>query len=168
MKTPKVHNTYPLSPIPHRTRIQRTHQPPIHILTVDSIQDGLQKIIRLFHFIPKKQICLRQFKSRNIILLLNGHTKDICGSKNPTTSTTALIRHGGSLKGDFDVEILRIADQSCWFFENGCGVVRGEGGEAEAVFGVLENVEDVGLCVGGVDVGDVEGGGGKDVSCCYC
>lgn len=46
--------------------------------------------------------------------------------------------------------------------------MRGEGGEAEAVFGVLENVEDVGLCVGGVDVGDVGGGGGKDVSCCYC
>lgn len=46
--------------------------------------------------------------------------------------------------------------------------MRGEGGEAEAVFGVLENVEDVGLCVGGVDVGDVGGGGGEDVSCCYC
>lgn len=45
--------------------------------------------------------------------------------------------------------------------------MRGEGGEAEAVFGVLENVEDVGLCVGGVDVGDVGGGGGEDVSC-YC
>lgn len=46
--------------------------------------------------------------------------------------------------------------------------MRGEGGEAEAVFGVLENVEDVGLCVGGVDVGDIGGGGGEDVSCCYC
>lgn len=45
--------------------------------------------------------------------------------------------------------------------------MRGEGGEAEAVFRVLENVEDVGLCVGGVDVGDVGGGGGEDVSC-YC
>lgn len=45
--------------------------------------------------------------------------------------------------------------------------MRGEGGEAEAVFGVLENVEDVGLCVGGVDVGDVGGGGGEDVFC-YC
>lgn len=46
--------------------------------------------------------------------------------------------------------------------------MRGEGGEAEAVFGVLENVEDVGLCVGGVDVGDVGGGGGEDVFyyCC--
>lgn len=45
--------------------------------------------------------------------------------------------------------------------------MRGEGGEAEAVFGVLENVEDVGLCIGGVDVGDVGGGGGEDVFC-YC
>lgn len=45
--------------------------------------------------------------------------------------------------------------------------MRGEGGQAEAVFGVLENVEDVGLCVGGVDVGDVGGGGGEDVFC-YC
>lgn len=45
--------------------------------------------------------------------------------------------------------------------------MRGEGGEAEAVFGVLENVDDVGLCVGGVDVGDVGGGGGEDVFC-YC
>lgn len=45
--------------------------------------------------------------------------------------------------------------------------MRGEGGEAEAVFGVLENVEDVGLCVGGVDVGGVGGGGGEDVFC-YC
>lgn len=45
--------------------------------------------------------------------------------------------------------------------------MRGEGGEAEAVFGVLENVEDVGLCVGGVDVGDIGGGGGEDVFC-YC
>lgn len=155
----RMPDTYPLPSIAHRSRHQFLDQPSIH-LVIRGIDDGLEKVIRLFNLVPVEEVGLAELKGLDVVLLLDGDAKDVAGGEDPAAAGAALVGDGGALVGDGGVEGVGVAEGHGGFDEDGVGVGGAEGGEGEAVFGVAEEFLDV-LFGGGAR--DVFAGGGEDV-----
>ena len=128
----QVSNHIPLPTITHGTCEECLQQPTIQRL-LHGVEDVLQEVVRLLHFVPKEQVRLAELELLQLVLLHDSDSEHVRRGEEPASSGRALVRNRCAFERNLDVEGLCISDLRGTGAEDFFGGIRGEGREGEAV-----------------------------------